>query len=111
MKVESLTLAFTQTVSFDLRFNLNVPSSSGCYVLSNMYREILYIGETGDLSRRMREHLGTPRMVQMTSLGRACWFSYLLVPSERRYQVEQSLLAHHKFAEGALPLLNRTTIV
>ncbi len=50
-------------------------------------------------------------MVQATSLGRACWFSYQLVPSSRRYQVEQSLLAQHKFVEGDLPQLNRTSIL
>ncbi len=76
-----------------------------------MYDEILYIGETGDLRRRMKDHLDTPRMVQPTSLGRACWFSYQLVPSNRRYQVEQSMLAQHKFAEGDLPQLNRTSIL
>ena len=111
MKVAELKLDFCNEASFSLQFIDRIPDVSGCYVLSNIYKDILYIGMSQNVHRRMREHLNDPRMKQRTSLGFVAWFNYHQLQYEFCYQTEQKLLFQHKFKEGILPILNRTNIL
>ena len=107
MKVALLKPLLEKRVSFEWRFNAHVPAQPGCYALSNIYGEILYIGKSRDLCRRMKDHLNSPRMLKVTPLGKACWFNYRLVQREWCYHTEQSLRAQHRWTEGVLPFLDR----
>ena len=108
MKVQHLDDEMTERVSFDFRFGAHVPTLAGCYVLTNIYDDILYIGQTIDLCRRMEEHLKDPRMNQRTRYGLVSWFYYTSLPSSKLRDVELQLLAGYKFAHGEWPPLNRT---
>ena len=107
MKARDLEKGFARKVSFDLRFLPWVPSSPGCYALSNIHEDILYIGETIDLRRRMEEHRKDPRMTQRTTMGLASWFHYMLVPAGEVKSTEDQLLVRYKFKETSNPPLNR----
>ena len=100
MKIAELDQTLADKVSFELRASIYVPRSSGCYVLSNMYEDVLYIGQTGDLRRRMEEHLGDPRITQGSTDGLPSWFVYRDVSPRDLYPVEQHLLSLYKFREG-----------
>ena len=69
MNVSELTPSFTGRTPFRLSDNLRVPQSPGCYAIANIYDDVLYIGQSSDLSRRMSEHLNNPRMTKPTILG------------------------------------------
>lgn len=94
-------------LAFELRFSKFAPESSGCYILASIYDDVLYIGQTENLSRRMEEHWKDPRMTQPTQLGLSFWFYYQDVPIEELRFTERSLLAQHVFGHGRLPPFNR----
>ena len=107
MKVNDLDKDINGRVSFDLRFSGRVPDRAGSYVIANMDGDVLYIGQTVDLRRRMGEHLSNQRMTQRTALGLPSWFYYKYVSGADLLNTESSLLSAHKFARGELPILNR----
>lgn len=108
MKVNELCQKMISKVSFDLRFRNQVPISPGCYALANIYDDVLYIGQTVHLRRRMEDHRKDSRMNQRTALGVVSWFYYWDVPLENLSKVESQLLVKYKFRHGEWPPLNRT---
>ena len=107
MKVLELDETIDERTSFDVRFSGLLPNVSGCYCISNIYEEVLYIGQTIDLRRRMSEHLSDPRMTGKTAQGLPSWFHCKQVHPKKLDQVEGSLLSAYKYSEGDLPALNR----
>ena len=82
-----------------------VPESSGCYVLTNFSGLVLYVGLTGNLRRRMNEHLDNPEKTAETSGGRAVVFHW--IESREMNKIERTWLNIHIDREGKLPILNR----
>ena len=107
MKVADLEPAMDARVSFDARFGVHVPDSPGCYILSSIYNDVLYIGETNNLRRRIGEHLDDPRMTRRTPEGLASWFHYRELPDDKTYPTEQFMLLQHRYKVGGRPALNR----
>lgn len=107
MKVPALSPTMSAKVGFELRFNHFVPETPGCYILASIRDEVLYLGQTDCLQRRMAEHWKDPRMTQRTTIGLAFWFYYQEVPEIDLRFTERSLLAQYYFKEGRLPPLNR----
>lgn len=107
MKVAELEPAMDAKVSFDPRFSVQVPDVPGCNILASIYDDVLYIGETNSLNRRMGEHLDDPRMNRRTYLGVASWFYFVKVPCDKTFPTEQSMLTQHKYQELRRPPLNR----
>lgn len=107
MKLPLFDEVFTGRVAFGLANIFRVPNVPGCYVLTNIHDETLYIGQTNNLSRRLEQHCNDQRMKQLTSSGVASWFYYKELPAHLTYQTEQSLLVRYKFQVGERPPLNR----
>lgn len=108
MKIANLRPLITNNrVQFRLSEEYRVPEISGCYVLASIEDDVIYIGESVNLNRRMQEHLADPRMNQRTSFGLANWFYYQQYPKEEISNTETLLLFNHKAIEGRLPPLNR----
>ena len=107
MKVTRLDFSPKDRVQFRLSENIRIPEASGCYILSNIYDDILYIGRSVNLCQRMQQHWDNPRMTARTSLGLATWFYYKMYDSDELDSVEQQLLFNFKAVEGRLPPLNR----
>lgn len=107
MKAADLSPTLSERIQFRLSESIRVPKTSGCYALANINDDVLYIGQSVDLCRRMQDHLDTPRMTQRTSLGLAVWFYYGLWPSDEIDAIEAQLLFHFKAREAQLPPLNR----
>jgi hypothetical protein len=81
-----------------------VPESAGCYVLTTFLREVLYIGLTNNLRRRMNEHLDNPHKTAETATGRAVLFHW--IANEGTNKIERTWLNIHIQNEGRLPVLN-----
>lgn len=107
MKITNLRPSLSDRVQFRLSESIRVPEVSGCYALTNIYNNVMYIGQSVNLSQRMQQHLGDPRMTGNTPLGLANWFYYALYPSTEIIAIEDQLLFNFKAAEGQLPTLNR----
>ena len=107
MRIANLDPELEHRVPFELRSNAKVQTRSGYYVITNIYGDVLYIGITSDLRRRMDDHLRNSRMTQRTSLGLASWFCFRYLCDEDLHEIERHLLSRHKFSDGKLPPLNR----
>ena len=92
MRIVDLYPKLTNRVQFRLSEALRVPESSGCYVLTNINEEVIYIGQSLNLNRRMQQHLDTSRMTKTTSAGLAVWFYYGLLPPEKIEGIELRLI-------------------
>lgn len=105
MKVFNLFPRPDKKVAFKLSRRFLVPSSSGCYVLSNINETILYVGSSNCLMRRFNEHLDSPDKTAPTPLGRAIWFHWLCYENIKK--LEKTWLNSHDIAAGELPYLNK----
>ena len=79
----------------------------GCYFLSNLDGEVLYIGQTIDLNRRFKEHTSDLRMASQTPLGKALWFEWVILAANTLELMESNYLAKYQAWHYALPPLNR----
>lgn len=57
MNIRDLTPPPLKAEPFRRSHSQSVPTSGGCYVLTDLARNVLYIGLTVDLRRRLNEHL------------------------------------------------------
>lgn len=71
MKLALLVPNPTTMESFRRSRERFVPSTPGCYVLTTFERDVLYIGLTVNLRRRVNEHLDSFTKTQVTAHGRA----------------------------------------
>ena len=106
MKLRELAQVGWHKIGFRSGFLVNAPETPGCYVIANIYEEILYIGKAANIRRRMSNHLGDPNKQQAGSFGASSWFFYKRVPANETDATEQRLLSAYKFNEGVLPPLN-----
>lgn len=107
MKVTSLDPRFNARARFALWDRNEVAVSSGCYALTNVVNDVLYIGETTNLRRRFEQHRSIGRMNGNPTIGQTHWFYFFACPESELDQAEDSLLTRHKFHTGSLPPLNR----
>ena len=107
MKVRDCKPALQSKVVFSQRSIIFTPATTGCYCLANIYDDVMYIGQTDCLRRRLGQHLDNPRMTSKTSLGFASWFYYVEIPEHELRITEQKLVGDYQFKEGGLPPLNR----
>jgi hypothetical protein len=82
-----------------------IPARPGCYAITVLSKEILYLGLTKNLRARMGNHLDNPEKTKATKNGRAAVFFWLETTDTRR--VERTWMNIHIQREGALPILNR----
>ncbi|MFO0115507.1 MAG: GIY-YIG nuclease family protein [Betaproteobacteria bacterium] len=82
-----------------------IPTESGCYVLTTFELEVLYVGLTNSLRRRMKEHLDNEAKRAITEKGRPIFFYWL--EGEETARIERTWMATHLNREGALPILNK----
>ena len=107
MRVGQLSRAWNLTTYFQLSSISSVPSRSGVYVLCNVYREVLYIGQSVDVARRLGQHLDDRRMTGPLKAGRANLVFVKWVPKRDLLDEEKRLLFQFKSAVGSWPPLNR----
>jgi predicted GIY-YIG superfamily endonuclease len=82
-----------------------IPTESGCYVLTTFELEVLYVGLTNSLRRRMKEHLDNEDKRAITEKGRAIFFYWF--EGEDIARIERTWMAAHLNREGTLPVLNK----
>lgn len=108
MRVDELGLAWDYTTHFQLSSVPAVPPGAGVYVLCNIYSEVLYIGQSIDVARRLGEHLEDRRMTGQVKEGRIAEVFVRLVPEHDLLDEEERLLFRFKSVVGRWPSLNRT---
>ncbi|WP_338834113.1 GIY-YIG nuclease family protein [Bradyrhizobium septentrionale] len=105
MNIALLTPQPTNRVTFKRSHERFVPDTPGCYVLTTFSGEVLYVGLTDNLRRRMDQHLDNPEKTGETKLGRAVVFHW--VATSDTFKVERTWMNIHIQHEGAWPLLNK----
>ncbi len=104
MKVSELTPYPAHTETFKRSRQRFIPAESGCYVLTTFLGDVLYIGLSNNLRRRMGEHLDNPDKTNETALGRAVLFHWS--EGKNMNQIERTWMNIHIQSEGVLPILN-----
>jgi len=107
MKIEELLPKPDNKVHFKLSFYKNVPKISGCYILTTLENDILYIGLSDNLHNRFQQHLDNPEKTQPTPVGKATWFFYLEYDINNLPKLERTWLNQFEAISGELPLLNK----
>ena len=107
MIVNSLIPQTENRVQFSLRCWGLVPKSAGCYALTTIDGEILYLGLSENLHRRFSEHRDTDAKRLPTQNGLATWFYYLLCDPKDLGRIERTWLNEHVTEHGVLPILNK----
>ena len=108
MKLEKLGFGYEVATPFQLAHVNRLGEGSGVYVLCTIYNDVLYIGQSKDVARRLRDHLNSRRMTAPTRIGRARTAVISWLPERDLLEVEKRLLFVHKSSEGNWPELNRT---
>lgn len=107
MKVQDCSPIMQSRVVFSRSSIAFTPPIAGCYCFANIYDDVLYIGQTDCLQRRLGQHLDDSRMTSRTSLGLVSWFYYAEIPERELRITEQKLVGDYLLKEGELPPLNR----
>lgn len=107
MKASQITDLDTHRIPFRLAESGRLPIIGGCYFLSHLDGEVLYIGQTINLNRRFQEHISDVRMTSQTPLGRALWFEWVILANHTLELMESTYLAKYQASHFALPPLNR----
>jgi hypothetical protein len=81
-----------------------IPSASGCYVLSTLDNDVLYVGLAKNLRRRFNQHLDNEQKTNVTPFGAAIFFHWF--ETDDINKVERTWMNTHIEKEGTLPLLN-----
>jgi len=81
-----------------------VPSLPGCYVLTTFEGDVLYIGLSVNLRKRMNNHLDNSQKTGTSKNGRAVFFHWH--QSSELNKIERTWLNIHIEHEGILPILN-----
>jgi excinuclease UvrABC nuclease subunit len=105
MKVDLLFPPPSKCETFKRDRERFVPEIPGCYVLASFAREVLYVGLTDNLRRRMNEHLDTSQKTRPTKFGRAMHFFWHECQEPRL--IERTWLNTHIQHEGVRPILNK----
>lgn len=105
MKVAELKPQPSKFEVFKRDRKIFTPEKSGCYVLTNFSKDIIYIGLTKNLQRRMNEHLDNPEKTSETKIGRPTFFFWL--ETTELNKLERTWLNIYIQNEGVLPELNK----
>ena len=104
MKVDLLVPALAGSETFRRSRLKFIPETSGCYVLTTFEKDVLYVGLTVNLRRRVNEHLESKTKTACTVHGRAIFVHWL--ESREINKIERTWMNIHINAEGLLPILN-----
>ena len=107
MKIEALFPRILLKVEFTFNKVKFIPSAFGCYVLTTFDGEILYIGQSNNLTRRIRQHLENINKTTVTEAGRAFFCYYKIVEKETELnKLERGWINQYELTEGQIPILN-----
>lgn len=104
MRLDLLVPKPPDSESFRRRRARFIPEKAGCYVLTTFSREVLYIGLTVNLRRRVNEHLESAAKTELTERGRAVLVHWIETSDTNK--VERTWMNIHLVTEGRLPILN-----
>ena len=105
MKVTELRTKPSGMVAFILRSQKRVPEKEGCYILASPADDILYIGQTVNLRRRMGDHRKDRKK---TDPGNGIYpRKFFWLESVTSEKLENEWITNYRAIEGKLPPLNK----
>lgn len=104
MKLALLVPNPTTSESFRRSREKFIPNTSGCYTLTTFEQDVLYIGLSVNLRRRINDHLDSSEKTELTAHGRAVFVHW--IETQEINKVERTWLNIHLLSEGRLPILN-----
>jgi hypothetical protein len=99
----SFKVAFSYSESFLIHKN------SGCYIITNFFGEILYIGLSKCLKNRFCQHLESRKKTAVGAYGKPSFFIYLLIDESFLERVERTWMHQFTMLHGYFPILNKVS--
>jgi hypothetical protein len=109
LKIDQLNPRPKHKLQFRLSSYKCVPKTSGCYVLTTVDENILYIGLTDNFFQRFQQHLNNPEKTNPTKDGRAVWFYFNEYDINNLPRLERTWLNQYEYIHGELPILNKVS--
>lgn len=108
MKANKLDPAPVLRIQFDgWQQRIYAPREPGCYVIASFTDEILYIGQSINIARRMQDHLVDDRKRQRAVGGVAHWLYYTICEREKNLNaLERGWMLQYISHEGKYPPFN-----
>lgn len=107
MIITDIKPCLTRFSPFNFYYHHTIPKIPGCYILTSIKREILYVGQTNNLFRRFQEHLSSPQKTRCSGFDTVIWFYYLAYQEKELNNLEHSWLNQYLEQDGCLPVLNK----
>lgn len=107
MKIQELQIRLLKKEIFSFAHLKKVPSEPGCYFLSTYSQEILYIGSSNNLQRRLKQHLEEGVKVRTTPFGIVYWFYFEICSLEKKKPNERGWINTAILNDGSLPFFNQ----
>lgn len=109
MKVSELNPRPVDHIRFDgWQQHIASPQERGCYVIASFDDDILYIGQSVDIGKRMESHLTDDRKRKLTPDGVAYWLYYIVCPNDDDLNaLERGWVLQYRGREGKLPPFNK----
>ena len=93
---------------FDYSAINKIPREMGCYALCNFNNDILYVGLAKNLLKRISQHLEDSKKQLLTKYGKAFWFYYLELESEKDiFRTERGWINQYLLKHGEFPPMNK----
>ena len=109
MKVSELNPRPVDRIRFDdWQQRIASPQEPGCYVIASFDDDILYIGQSVDIGKRMESHLTDNRKRKLTPDGVAYWLYYTIRQEGSDLNaLERGWVLEYRGREGKLPPFNK----
>jgi len=107
MKIKELVPFPKDKLYFKLMSFKSVPQNAGCYVLTTVDDDILYIGLSSNLYCRFQQHLNNPDKTNPTTEGKAIWFYFSTYDPTNLNKLERTWLNQFTSKHGRRPILNK----
>lgn len=107
MKVSELSPKAESKLEFHLQKIKFFPTNGGCYVLTNFFQDVMYIGQSHNILTRIKQHLDNIKKTSLTELGVVYYVYYRIIDDVNKLnKLERGWLNHFELVEGNIPLLN-----
>jgi hypothetical protein len=107
LKVSVLAPSVQARVRFSLRDRKQVPPSSGCYALTSLEGDVLYVGLATNLSSRLCQHREDDSKRNPIRGVSAVWFYFTQVSRFNLRRVERGWMNQYMDQHAELPPLNK----
>ena len=107
MNVNELIPKLAFKVQFKISNYVFIPKEAGCYILTTIDKNIIYVGLSDNLFYRFQQHLNNAEKTNPNNEGNVFWFYYKNYDSKNLPTLERTWINQFVMNHGKSPVLNK----